>query len=255
MIKHILIVVVSTLLSMATLHAQTDAERQAEREGRGLTSIDKTFIPKGQWAIGGSASYSTHTNENYSLVVVDNIESIGYNIKSSGMFTYAFAKNNSVGARVNYNRSLLKVDNSDISFGEVEDGGINLSMDDCYLLTHGFSAMVIMRQYIPIGSSKRFALFNEVQFAGGGSQSKFSYDSPVQGTYSTSKDYALNFAPGVTAFITNRVALEINVGAMGLSYSNTEQIHNQVETGQATTNMFNFKINILSLGFGVTYYL
>ncbi|MFI3286353.1 MAG: hypothetical protein R3Y08_06840 [Rikenellaceae bacterium] len=255
MTKRILVLILSTLFSVFSLYAQTDVEREAERANRGLTSLDNIFIPKGQWAIGGSASYSTHTNEDYSLVIVDDISSIGYSVDASTMFSYAFANNNSVGARIAYSRNLLKVDSSNVAFGEEASGGVNLAMDNCYLLSHSFSAMAILRQYIPLGNNKRFALFNEVQLLGGGSQSKYSYDSPVQGTYSTSRDFALNFAPGVTTFINNKIALEINVGAMGLSYSKTTQLHNQVESGESITNMFNFKINILSLGFGVTYYL
>lgn len=238
-----------------TLQAQSQEERDEEREERGLISFGNTFIPKGQWAVGGTGSYSTHTNDNYSLVLVDNIESIGYNFNLSSMVTYSLWSNNSVGARFSYNRSLLRVDNSEISFGDQESSGVNLSFSDCYLLSHSFSAMAIMRQYIPLGDNRRFALYNEIQLSGGGSQAKYSYDSPVQGTYSTSRDFALNFTPGVTSFITNKVAIEINVGAMGLSYAKTKQLHNQVEVGETITNLFNFNINILSLGFGVTYYL
>ncbi len=254
MTKHISLLLISLMIT-ATLSAQSLSERKEERANRGLSSLENTFIPKGQWAIGGSASYSTHTNDNYSLVIVDNIESMGYNFDVSTIFSYAFADNNMVGARITYDRSLLRVNNSDIAFGDEESGGVNLSMDDCYLLSHSFSAMAIMRQYIPLGTNKRFALFNEIQVEGGGSQSKYSYDSPVQGTYSTTKKFALNFAPGVTAFINNKIALEVNVGAMGLTYTKNSQIHNQVETGESVTNMFNFKINILSMGFGITYYL
>ncbi len=240
------------LLALNSLSAQeTSLSREAERSQRGLTSYKNTFINKGQWAVGASASYSAHSNENYNLVVLDNINSLGYNFDISTMCTYAFAPNNSVGARVSYDRSLLKVDSSNITFGE----DINLSMDNCYMLSHSYSVMAIMRQYIPIGSSKRFALFNEVQLEGCGSQSKFTYDSPIQGTYSKSREYALNFAPGISAFITNKVALEINVGAMGISYTKVDQVHNQVETGEMKNNLFNFKVNILSMGFGVTYYL
>lgn len=237
------------------IYAQTSAERREERANRGIITYDNIFVEKGQWTVGAAASYSAHSNENYDLVLVDNINSMGYNFDVSAMFAYAFSNNNSVGARISYDRSLLRVDSATLGFGDEDSGGVSLTMDDCYLLNHSYTAMAIMRQYIPLGSSKRFALFNEIRLSGGGSQSKFSYDSPVQGTYSTTKEVALNFAPGITAFISNRFAFEVNVGAMGLSYTQTDQVHNQVETGQTTTNMFNFKINLLSLGFGIAYYL
>ncbi len=256
-----LFILVALLASTTLLQAQSlskeqqNEQRTEERHNRGLMSSGNTFVDKGQWIVGATASYTTHVNDNYSLVLIDNIESIGYNFNFSTMFAYTLAPNISVGSRVLYNRVLLRIDNSDISFGDDESSGVNMSLDNCYMLTHSYCAMAFMRQYIPLGRSKRFALFNEVQLSGGGSESKYTYDSPVQGTYSKTKDIALNFAPGVTAFISNRFAVEINVGAMGLSYSRTEQVHNQIEYGQSGTNMFNFNINILSLGFGISYYL
>ncbi len=253
-----LLMLAAIVCSTASLHAQDSSasDRSAERESRGLTSYNNAFVAKGQWAVGASMSYSTHSNDNFNLVIIENIESTGYNFDVSSMFAYAFADNNSVGARVNYSRNLLRLDNSDVIIGDEEStSGVNFSLDDCYLLTHSYSMMAILRQYIPLGNNKRFALYNEVQLEGGGSQSKYSYDSPVQGTYSSTTSFGLNFAPGVTAFISNRVALEINVGAMGFNFSKTTQTHNQVYTGESSTNMFNFKVNILSMGFGITYYL
>lgn len=42
---------------------------------RGLTDTHNLFVPKGQWVFGGTASYSTHTNDNYKFLVVDGIDS------------------------------------------------------------------------------------------------------------------------------------------------------------------------------------
>lgn len=240
-----------------SLRAQTLSqaqEREQQRAERGIITLGDTFVAKGQWMVGATGSYSTHINDNYSLVVVDNIESVGYDFDIATHFTYAFADNNAVGARIGYDRTLLRVDNSDLSFGD-GDSAINLTMDDCYMLSHSYSVMAILRQYIPLGTNKRFALFNEIQLEGGGSQAKYTYDSPVQGTYSTSKSFALNFSPGITAFFTNRSAIEINVGAMGFSYSKSKELHNQVDSGTTSSNMFSFKINVLSINFGLAYYL
>ncbi len=251
------LLVQSQELSVAQQESQDSllsAMRREQRAVRGLTSYDNVFVPKGQWILGSTGSYSEHTNDNYSLVVVDEIESMGYNFGVSSMFAYAFSNNNAVGARVSYERNLLRVDSSTVAFGE-GDSGVNLSMDNCYLLSHSYSVMAILRQYISIGGNKRFALFNEIQLEGGGAQSKYSYDSPVQGTFSTTTQFAINFSPGITAFITNRLATEINVGAMGFSYSRTKELQNQVTEGRYTTNFFNFKVNILSINFGIAYYL
>lgn len=114
---------------------------------------------------------------------------------------------------------------------------------------------MIWRQYIPLGRNKRFALFNEMQLSGGGTQARFAKDSPVKGTYQTGYTFSLGISPGIIAFATNNMAVEVNVGVMGISYSHTKQVHNQVTVGKRDASMMNFKVNIFSIGLGMAFYL
>ncbi len=228
--------------------------REEQKAQRGLSNLSHTFIPKGLWMVGGTFSYSTHTNKDYSLVLLDGIDSYGYNFKISPVFTYAIANNVVVGARLGYNRNLLRVDDAGLVFGDPDAGGVQIMMDNYHMIAHGFVGMAILRQYIPLGNNKRFAIFNEIQLEGGYSQAKHTYDVPVQGTYSTTSNISLNLAPGITAFATNQLAVEISVGMLGLTHSYTKQVHNQVGIGDINNNSLNFKINILSINFGVAYH-
>ncbi len=221
---------------------------------RGLVDMSNVFIPKGFWGIGGTFSYSTHINDSYQFLIVDDIYSDGYSFAVSPMATYTYADNRAVGARFVYKRSLLRIDEAALSFGD-EQSGVSLVANDFYSLSHSYNVQAILRQYIPLGSSKRFAMFNEVQLGVGGTQSKFALDSPVTGTYSVSHDYSLGLTPGVMAFIDNRVVVEVSVGVLGLSYSHVEQVHNQVYVGDAKSVSMNFKINLLSIGFGLSIYI
>jgi hypothetical protein len=117
--------------------------------------------------------------------------------------------------------------------------------------------MAIYRNYIPLGSSKRFALFNEMQLAYSTGQAKLidGHGTSVVGTYEKSNSLSLGINPGMIAFINDHVAVEINVGMLGLQYNSVDQIHNQVNTGGRETTQINFKVNILSIGFGLAYYL
>ncbi len=241
-------------LSKVSKDTTSVSSEEEQRAQRGLSNLSHTFIPKGLWMVGGSFSYATHTNDDYSLVLANGIDSYGYNFKVSPIVTYAIAKNVVVGGRFAYNRNLFRIDNSDLVFGDPDDGGFQMTMDNYHLVAHGFTAMAILRQYIPLGTNQRFAIFNEVQLEGGYSQTKNTYDVPVQGTYATTSNIALNLSPGVTAFATDRLAVEVSVGILGLSHSNTKQTHNQVSIGEIENNGLNFKINILAINFGVAYY-
>ena len=224
------------------------------RQQRGLTDTHNLFVPRGQWIFGGTASYSTHSNETYRFLVVEGIESKGYTFKVSPMIAYALRDNMAIGGRFIYSRSLLKLDKADLNLGG-EDSDLNFEVNDYYSLRHSYSVAVIWRQYIPLGRNKRFALFNEMSLAAGGTQARFANDSPVKGTYETGYTLSLGISPGIVAFATNNMAVEVNVGVMGISYTHTKQVHNQVSVGKRNTSMMNFKVNIFSIGLGMAFYL
>ena len=94
------------------------------------------------------------------------------------------------------------------------DDDTNFDVNDLYQLKHSYSVIGILRNYINIGTSKRFALFAETRLEMGGSQSKVvtKNGGKLSGTYSTTADFGLGVAPGIVAFINNYTAVEVSVG-------------------------------------------
>lgn len=66
----------------------------------------RTFVPKGQWIVGSSVSYSEHNEQNYQFLIVDGFNSDGYTFKVSPMFCYALKDNLAAGGRFSYGRTL-----------------------------------------------------------------------------------------------------------------------------------------------------
>ena len=224
------------------------------RRQRGLVDISHVFVPEGQWIFGGTASYSAHANDDYTFFIVEKINSDGYTFKVSPLIGYALRNNMALGMRFVYGRSLLKVDSGELNLGD-EESGTHLTAEYYYSLKHSYSAAAIWRQYIPLGRNRRIALFNEMSLTLGGHQKKFAADSPVRGTYETGYSVSLGVSPGLVAFATNSMAVEVNVGVMGISYTHAHQDHNRVREGDVKSSLMNFKINLLSIGLGVSFYL
>ena len=157
-----------------------------------------------------------------------------------------------LGARFSYGRQLLKVERANISIDEID-----INVKDYYALSHDYSVMAIYRNYIPIGNSRRFAIYSEMQIGLGGGQAKLldGHKAEVLGTYEKSVSASIGVCPGMVAFINNHFAVEFNVGMLGLKYTHVDQVHNQKYTGDLRTAQINFKINILAIGFGLAYYL
>lgn len=230
-----------------------DSVRTLKKQ-RGLTSFSNIFVPQGQWVAGINASFSTHSNNDYMFVVIEGINSEGHTLKVAPILAYAFRNNMVIGARFTYSRTYLRIDSGSIQLGD-DDTGVDLKVDSYYSLKHTYEAALIWRQYIPLGQNKRFALFNEMQLGMGSSQAKFAADTPVRGTYETGKHISLGLTPGLVAFATNNMAIELNVGVMGFTYNKVRQVHNQVSVGTRSSSMMNFKVNIFSIGLGVAFYL
>jgi hypothetical protein len=221
------------------------------RKNRGISNLQNEIVPKGQWVFGGTVSYSTHSNNNYTFLIVEDIQSNGYQFKISPILGYAYARNSLVGVRFGYSRGLTKLDNASLSI---------TSLDNAFYhsIKHSYNVEALWRKYIPLGQdNKRFALFAEVALAMGGSQSKLAAgpEMSISGTYAKGFDVGLGVNPGIAAFLTNNMAIEVNIGVFGFNYSNTRQISNQVVTGTTSSSQMNFKVNIFSIGLGASFYL
>ncbi len=246
--------VLSTFGAIASDEAEV-SEVEYRRQNRGLVKMNNSFVLKGQWIAGATASYSTHINDNYNLYIITDIVSDGYSVKAAPVVSYAVKDNFTVGARLEYGRTLLRVDNASLSIESEDSDGINVTVSDIYSLSQSFQGFITARQYIPLGDSKRFALFSEFRLGLGGSHSKYAFDSPVQGTYAKSFDVSIGVVPGLVAFATNNIAFEVSIGALGLSYSHVDLLQNQVYEGSVDSSNMSFKLNIFSVGLGVSFYL
>ena len=237
--------------TMAVNKVATQFSHSQRRQSRGIANIRTEFVPKGQWVFGGSVSYSTHTNDNYNFLIFEDIQSNGYQFKVTPLVGYAYSKNSLVGVRFGYSRGLTQLDNASLSITSLDNSFY-------YSLKHSYNVEALWRNYIPLGrDNKRFALFAQVGLAVGGSQSKLASgpQQSLSGAYSTSFDVALGVNPGIAAFLTNNMAIEVNIGVLGLSYSRTRQISNQVVSGTTSLSQMNFKVNIFSIGLGASFYL
>lgn len=224
----------------------------AQHYDRGYETIPSSpFVEKGTWMLGGTARYTQHVNTDYNLLVINDINSSGYNVSASPKLLYMFKDNMGAGIRFSYGRSMLDLESADLSVAQ-----ITMSSRDCYQIQHKFNAYAVYRAYIPFGNSKRVAMFADLLFGGSYKQGKtFNAGGDyVVGTYSQNYSLELAVEPGLVAFLTDRLAVELNVGIFGINYSWTNQLRNQVTAGHSDSTSAGFMVNLLSLGVGLSYY-
>lgn len=246
------------LLMVLLLLAAGISGAVAQRGSRAMNRIDRdvqkaVFIPKGTWMAGGAVSYSEHDEGNLNFLVLKNVEGNGYDFSVSPYVGYFFRNNIAAGFRFTYNRDYLDLQNFELNLGE----DFNISLDNLYYLEHKYQASGFIRTYMPIGRSKIFGLFNEarVTYGYGTGKNSTGTGTTYDGTYQTTNNLQIGFAPGMTAFITDWSAVEVSVGVMGFDFKWVDQKTNQVEEGHRRVSSGNFKINLFSINIGMTFYL
>ncbi len=245
--KHqITILLVFSLLFPSFLQAKKDREQI----DRGIHS--STFIPKGQWMVGGSFSYSESNSDDYKFLILKNVEGKRYSFSVSPNFGYFIRDNVAVGGRFSYTRDYIDIGNLDIYLNE----DLSFKINNASLLQHMIYGTGFVRTYINLGNSKRFGLFNEARVTFGAGQGK-TYSGEAEtldGVYEKIKHLQVGIAPGMTAFITNNAAVEVSVGVMGFDSKWIEQDHNKVIQGSRRETSAKFKIDLFSINLGMTYY-
>lgn len=220
---------------------------------RGIQS--HTFIPKGQWMVGSTFSYSEHEDGNFSFMgLLEDIESTGYSFRVSPFFGYFIRDNVAIGGRFAYKRSYTDLGNISLDLDE----DMNFDISDLKYLEHEFSTTGFVRTYMPIGRSKVFGLFNEARITYSYGQGKNSSGemgtADYSGTYQTVNKLQIGMCPGLTAFITNFAAVEVSVDVLGFDVKWTDQVTNQVETGSRRSSSADFKIDLFSINLGMNFY-
>lgn len=218
---------------------------------RGLEQT--TFVPKGQIVAGFNASFSQSNQTNYQFLIIEGISGNTYSMKVSPMACYIFKDNMGVGGRMAYSRSRTKLDNAKV----VIDSETDYSVENLYEINQKYSAMGIFRNYISLGSNKRFGLYAEVQLELGSGTGKIMKGNgdDFTGTYHKSFSVDLGLAPGMVVFLNNYSALEVNVGVLGFGYTHNKLTTDQVNISNFKTKTANFRINLFSIAFGVAFYL
>ena len=210
--KRIIIILVIAFLCTGLMQAQTKILGRKVFD-RGIQS--HTFIPKGQWMVGSTFSYSEHEDDNYKFLVLEKIESTGYTFKVSPFFGYFIRDNVALGGRFSYNRTYTPIGSSKI-FGLFNEARV----------TYGY----------------------------GQGKNSSGTDTDYTGTYQTIQNLQIGMAPGLTAFITNFAAVEVSVGVLGFNMKWTDQTTDQIDKGSRRSSSANFKIDLFSINLGMNFY-
>lgn len=247
--------------TVSAVHRSKKQKKEVVPFDRGIGRSKSVFIPKGTIGAGVSFSYNNYSIGNaaadagYSMLF-NLLGDIHGNLLSFGISPYAsyfIADNLSVGARFDYDRSSMGLNNLSLSLSDE----LGFSVKDFNYFKQTYTGALTLRTYLPFANSKRFAMFTEIRATGGyGQAESYKLDEGDKfGTYQDIYSFELGLVPGLCAFVTNEVALEVAVGLLGFNYQKVAQHTNQVDYSEMERSGANFKLNIFSISFGLSFYI
>ncbi len=240
----VLALVVAAISGVTAANAQEQFKRNLEQV---------SFIPKGQWIAGVSLNYAQSNQDNYQFLILEGVSGNAYTFKISPTALFCFKNDLAAGGRFSFEHSRIKMDSGSLKIS----GDTHFDADNLYSIRSNYYATALFRNYISLGSSKRFGFFNEVQFQLGGGRSILSNGAGdnLTGTYERNFSLDIGLTPGFIMFLSNYSALEVNVGVLGFGYTHTRAVTDRIYVSNRDSKHANFKINLFSISFGVAFYI
>lgn len=218
------------------------------RYDRGLFNF--LFIPQGQWMFGLTASYGEFNSDDVQILsLIKNFNFKGKMYSIQPTVSYFFRSNQSMGLKFSYARGIADLGGLSVDI----DDDMNFTLSDVSYYSQTYTASVFYRNYVGLGSEKRFAIFNEVDLAFGSGSSRFkrSYDGEMRDTKTLTSKWSLNFSPGVTMFIMDNACFNVSFGVFGLHVTHDKQYTNGEDEGSRTSSGANFRFNLFNINFGL----
>ncbi len=227
-------------------------DARADRKDRGVASLtsENPHLAKGEMMLGGSASYSMHNNDTYRVLIIENVNSQGYNVSAKPFFLYAVADDFAIGVSGLYKRGMTDLRSAGVSLM-----GTELEMKDFYSISNKWGVGVLGRKYLVLGHSGRFALFVDMELNFSCSQSKISnrQNNQIIGTYQTDWWAGVGVNPGVSIYVTEHFALQAGLGILNFGIGKIDQVRNQVGKGSASGFKASYAVDLLALNVGVAF--
>lgn len=223
-------------------------DRNFGRYDRGL--FNYLFIPKKQWAFELMASYSQFDADD--VEILQALNDFDFNGKQYALrptVAYFFRPNQCVGVKFDYTRQEADLGRLAVNFGD----DLSFDIHDISYYSSKYALGVFYRNYVGLGRSKRFAIFNEacLSFGSGSSRFKRPFNDQLRDTRTDLTEVALNFSPGICMFVMDYISFNVSFGVFGVHLRNEKQVTDGVEEGSRFSSGANFKFNLFNINFGI----
>ncbi|MGB1043167.1 MAG: outer membrane beta-barrel protein, partial [Tenacibaculum sp.] len=167
----------------------------------GQEKKEKLTIKKGTWYLNGSTYLNSNdsfqeNNENTSNQLNFNISpKIGYTIEDNLII--------GIGLGYGYNES---------NYNDTNTGNNN-----------SYSIFPYVKKHFSIGKNLTFSILGEINYTYSENNNNYYNNLSLESVNSTSNSYSIMIKPGITYFVSNKFALEANIGSLGYTRNSVKR--------------------------------
>lgn len=245
-------------VKLSTYSSFSKDSLRVNKENRASENMKNLRFRKGDKFVGANLSFGGKEAENDFFVAnIDLPEVQKRALSASFVAGYFLTPRTSVGVRGRYNYSkgdqTLVADFLGVAFNADEYRTQNI--------TSGFEMHAFARNYVALGSSRNFYLFNEssVYYGYKGSYSRAISDpgkpnERIRKIRSDNYTFGVGLSPGITYFSSPRTAIEFQLGTSGFEYTKKKHLTDDKTRGESDAFSFRDGLSFLRIQFGFSYY-
>ncbi|MGL4411286.1 MAG: hypothetical protein ACRCTF_03990 [Bacteroidales bacterium] len=231
---------------------------KVNRDKRNRDNMNNLRFRKGDKFVGANLSFGGKEAENDFLMANIDLPDVEKRaLSASFVMGYFLNPRTSVGLRGRYNYSkgdqTLVADFLGVAFNADEYRTQNVSS--------GFELHAFARNYVALGTSRNFYLFNEssVYYGYKGSYSRAISDpgkpnERIRKIRSDNYTVGIGLSPGITYFSSPRTAIEFQLGTSGFEYTKKKHLTDDKTKGVSDAFTFRDGLSFLRIQFGFSYY-
>lgn len=215
----------------------------------------RSCLSEGAYSFGFRLGLEKRSVENDMLLTIADIEKseqLKYDLALSG--SWFVMDYTALNCKIAYGFS----DSENVIEAKILDLVIGAENYSTSTASSSFTAAAGVKNFIPIGSSERFYVFNEsnVSYCHYSSLTRDVYNrgDKIHKIHRKGNTVSLALSPGVMYFLTNKLAFEFALNPVILSFSHENTLKDETIEGSDTDFCLDLKINPFNLYFGFSFF-
>ena len=207
------------------------------------------IVPKHDWQIGMAASYVNLSADNSEfLLLLNNSNAYLSLAKISLNGAFAYSDNHAVGIRLQYTNGNCAVDAATLDLL----GNFSYDVKDIKAKTFSYSGAVFNRSYVGLDRRGRVGVFLDTGLGYTKSRSDINMSA---GTYTVNNKFSLTLSPGIVYFPMNTISVFAFISLADISYNNSKAYKSWDFAGERNFFRAQARLDLFSLGFGLSVHL